>query len=395
MPSVRRRSWKIARSLLIAAVISSFPARAQTKPDEKERTATTPAGNTIDGERFPMTISPLTWTLLGRGIYPVKASDGKIHLAYALLFTNSWPRSATLKTIDVVDPSRGNQPTGQNKVLSLKNEDVTSLFRSFTLPPTMSWTNYSANLPGGRSAVMYFDVTYDDAGQVPRAIAHRIVVSTSDAQGKSTDYFAISEPLAISSAEAIVLAPPLKGDGWVDGNGCCLQVGPHRFTANSINGSLQVNEAFAVDWIQIDSEGKAFKGDGAVLKNWFDYGADVLAAGSGTVVEAMDGIPDTDIGKLPDRSRLSAIGGNHVTIDMGDGHFAMYAHLIPGSVVVHAGDRVARGQKLGLLGNSGNSDAPHLHFQLMDRPGSLEGTSLPFVFESLDLQGRITLTMDV
>ena len=394
MSAVSRRVRICALSFLTAYAFSGLCAHAQAKPDEKSSPTAAPPAKTIDGERFPMTISPLTWSLLGTGIYPVKASDGKIHLAYTLLFTNSWPRSATLKTIEVVDPARGNQVTGQNKVLSLKNEDVTSLFRSFTLPPTMSWTNYSANLAGGRSAVMYFDVTYDDAVKVPRAIAHRIEVTTSDAQGNSTDYTAISEPLAVSSTEAFVLAPPLKGDGWVDGNGCCLEIGPHRYTANTINGSLLVNENFAVDWIQVDSEGKAFKDDAAVLKNWFAYGSDILAAGAGTVVEALDGVPDTEIGKAPDNLKLSTVGGNHVTIDMGEGRFAMYAHLIPGSVTVHAGDHVERGQKLGLLGNSGNSDAPHLHFQLMDRPGSLEGTSLPFVFDSMELQGRITLTMD-
>ena len=380
--------------VLISLAFSGLHGFAQAKPDEKAVAPSAPAMNTANGERFPMTISPLTWNLLGRGIHPVKGSDGKTHLAYALLFTNSWPRSATLKSIEVVDPGRGNEVTGRNKVLSVKNEDVTSLFRSFTLPPTMDWANYSPDLAGGRSALMYFDATYDEAQQLPQAISHRIVVTTSDAQGNSTEYTAIGEPLPVSATEAVVLVPPLKGGGWVDGNGCCLLIGPHRYTANSINGSLQANEAFAIDWIQVDSEGKAFKDDGKILKNWYAYGADILAAAAGTVVEVIDGVPDTEIGKVPDLSRLSTVGGNHVTIDIGEGRFAMYAHLIPGSVAVRVGDHVVRGQKLGLLGNSGNSDAPHLHFQLMDRPGSLEGSSLPFVFEGMELEGRVTLALD-
>ena len=393
-PSKLTRYRIFALSLLLAGAFSGLSAFAQSKPEEKPATPSTPAMKPAEGERFPMTIAPLSWSLLGSGVYPVKGSDGKMHLAYALLVTNSWPRSATLKSIEVVDPARGNEVTGRNKVLSLKNEDITALLRSFTLPASMDWANYTADLAGGRSSVMYFDVTYEDAGQVPRAIAHRVVVSTSDAQGNSTDYTAISEPLPISATEALVLAPPIKGDGWVDGNGCCLEIGPHRYTANSINGSLHLNEAFAVDWLQLDSQGRAFKDDDKVLKNWFGYGSDVLAAGAGTVVEAIDGVPDSEIGKPPDNLTLATVGGNHVTIDMGGGRFAMYAHLIPGSVIVHAGDHVARGQKLGLLGNSGNSDAPHLHFQLMDRPGSLEGTSLPFVFDSMELEGRVTLHLD-
>jgi murein DD-endopeptidase MepM/ murein hydrolase activator NlpD len=394
MPAVSRKVRIFASSLLIASAFSGLPGFAQSKPDEKVSAPAAQVMKTGDGERFPMTIAPLTWNLLGSGVYPVKGTDGRMHLAYTLLFTNSWPRSVTLKSIEVVDPARGNEVTGRNKVLSLKKEDVTSLFRSFTLPPTMDRANYSANLSGGRSALIYFDVTYEEAQQVPRAIAHRVVVVTSDPEGNPKEYTAISEPLSVSATEAIILAPPLKGDGWLDGNGCCSEIGPHRYTANSINGSLHVNEAFAVDWIRVDSEGRAFTEDGKILKNWLDYGAGVLAAGAGTVVEVMGDVPDSVPGKAPDNLTLATIGGNHVTIDMGDGRYALYAHLIPGSITVHVGDHVGRGEKIGLLGNSGNSDAPHLHFQVMDRPGSLEGTSLPFVFESMELEGRAPIRLD-
>ena len=57
------------------------------------------------------------------------------------------------------------------------------------------------------------------------------------------------------------------------------------------------------------------------------------------------------------------------------------------------GDYVRQGQKIGLLGDSGNSDAPHLHFQIMDRPSSLDGSSLPFVFDRMQLEGRIPLSL--
>jgi murein DD-endopeptidase MepM/ murein hydrolase activator NlpD len=54
---------------------------------------------------------------------------------------------------------------------------------------------------------------------------------------------------------------------------------------------------------------------------------------------------------------------------------------------------VRQGQKLGLLGNTGKSSGPHLHFQLMDRPSSLDDTSLPFVFDHMNLEGRATLDL--
>ena len=57
--------------------------------------------------------------------------------------------------------------------------------------------------------------------------------------------------------------------------------------------------------------------------------------------------------------------GNHVTVRIGAGLYVLYAHFDPGSVQVHIGEKVSRGQLLGLIGTSGNSTTPHLHFQIM------------------------------
>jgi murein DD-endopeptidase MepM/ murein hydrolase activator NlpD len=53
------------------------------------------------------------------------------------------------------------------------------------------------------------------------------------------------------------------------------------------------------------------------------------------------------------------------------------AHLKPGSVAVRVGDRVRQGQRLGLLGNSGNTDFPHLHFQLTNGASPAASDGLP------------------
>jgi murein DD-endopeptidase MepM/ murein hydrolase activator NlpD len=54
---------------------------------------------------------------------------------------------------------------------------------------------------------------------------------------------------------------------------------------------------------------------------------------------------------------------------------------------VKSGDRVRRGQVLGLLGNSGNSTGPHLHFQVSSSPEG--GNGLPFVFDSFELVAMV------
>jgi murein DD-endopeptidase MepM/ murein hydrolase activator NlpD len=109
-------------------------------------------------------------------------------------------------------------------------------------------------------------------------------------------------------------------------------------------------------------------------------------------VSAVDGYDDNLPGKLPPITPAN-IAGNHVIIDMGNGIFALYAHLQKGSVLPSRGDFVSRGQLLGFLGNSGNTDGPHLHFEIMAAPSSLEANGLPFVFDQMQYQGAVQGTL--
>ena len=88
------------------------------------------------------------------------------------------------------------------------------------------------------------------------------------------------------------------------------------------------------------------------------------------------------------------IGGNMLVVDIGDGAFAFYAHLQRGSLKVKLGDRVTTGQVIGLLGNTGNSTAPHLHFHVMDGPSPLDANGLPFVFTQFSSRGVVTMSDD-
>ena len=73
------------------------------------------------------------------------------------------------------------------------------------------------------------------------------------------------------------------------------------------------------------------------------------------------------LGQLPPGIPLEEADGNYVVIDLGGGNFAFYAHMIKGSVAVEVGDFVTRGQVIGLVGNTGNTSAPHLHFHMIPR----------------------------
>ncbi|MFD4224810.1 M23 family metallopeptidase [Streptomyces griseus] len=127
------------------------------------------------------------------------------------------------------------------------------------------------------------------------------------------------------------------------------------------------------------------------------FGAPLLAVADATVVRASDGerdhlsrtsLPALLYLMLIEGNVRSIIGvhriiGNHVVLDLGDSTYAVYAHLQRGSLRVGPGDRVRAGQRLGRVGNSGNTTEPHLHFHLMDGPDPDSARGVPFTWRGV------------
>ena len=158
---------------------------------------------------------------------------------------------------------------------------------------------------------------------------------------------------------------------------------------NSINGQLWAAERFAIDYVQLDGDGRAFTGDKAKVESYAYFGADILAVSDGPVVAAIDGMPEQVPGQTPTGLKLDEYAGNHIVQDLGNGNYALYAHIKTGTVKVKPGDRLTTGQVIGSVGNTGNSDAPHLHFHVMSTPDPLRSDGLPFVFSAFALDSRV------
>ncbi|WP_329346333.1 M23 family metallopeptidase [Streptomyces microflavus] len=127
------------------------------------------------------------------------------------------------------------------------------------------------------------------------------------------------------------------------------------------------------------------------------FGAPLLAVADATVVRASDGRRDhLSRNSLPalaylmlieggvrDMLGARAIIGNHVILDLGEGTYAVYAHVQRGSLQVRAGDTVRAGQPIARVGNSGNTTEPHLHFHLMDGPDPDSARGIPFTWRGV------------
>ena len=135
---------------------------------------------------------------------------------------------------------------------------------------------------------------------------------------------------------------------------------------------------------------RTFSGDQVKNASYHAYGQDALAVGDGIVVAVKDGIPENipGVNSRAVQITLETVGGNHVIVDLGGGRYAFYAHLQPGSLRVKLGDKVRKGQIVGLVGNSGNSTEPHLHFHLSDGVSPLGSEGIPYIHESFELVGR-------
>ena len=116
----------------------------------------------------------------------------------------------------------------------------------------------------------------------------------------------------------------------------------------------------------------------------------LMAVADGVIAATKDSIPQNVPGAA---SRavpitMTTVGGNYVAIDIGRGRYALYAHVQPGSLRVKVGDRVKRGQVIALLGNSGNSTEPHVHFQIADGPTFLSSEGIPYAM-NFDVIGQL------
>ena len=313
---------------------------------------------------------------------PVRGGDGREHLAYELVLTNNSVFPPRPVVVRKVIATAGGKP-----VATLTGAKLTEMMEPFG---KVTEKTPRTTIQPGATAKVLIDVTYPAGKRPPRRLDHELVVAP-DPEGKNELTRFDAAPTAVVDRKAPVIAPPLRGPGWVVINGCCDENTAHRHSLLAINGRLNEGERYAIDFVQMTPAGLITEGSNQVVANYPFYGDEVLSATAGKVVGVVDNLPDREInfGSLSAPFAADA-GGNHVVVDMGGGRYAFYAHMIPGSVMVKVGQRVKVGQTLGLLGNSGNSNAPHLHFQLMDGPSPLGSEGLPYTFSSFTAEGKLT-----
>lgn len=315
----------------------------------------------------------------------VMHGGGQTILPYELHITNFTNQPITLQKIEVFGTDAlGGGPTLASSSTPLLILSDSALTRSLARPGMRVLPGERVHIAPGLRAVAYMWVPV--SGAPPKAIRHRITATADTGSAGTLVLETASVPV---NNDLLVITPPLKGSGWLAANGPSAQSG-HRRAMIPLGGSFFIAQRFAIDWVKLDARSKTFSGDSLKNSSYYAYGNNALAVADGIVTEVKDSIPENVPG-LSSRAvpiTLETVGGNHVIIDVGGGHYAFYAHLQPHSIRVKVGDKVKRGQVLGLVGNSGNSTEPHLHFHMSDASSPLGSEGIPYAFETLYVIGE-------
>ena len=307
----------------------------------------------------------------------VRGDDGKDHVEYELLVVNVFSEPVTLSSVTVLDPAGKELMRIEGGTLAAATQ---TLFAKTATPV----------VPASAAVSVDVDLMLPP-DTAPERLTHRIAYALkADSElALMVGSLEVDAPeVAINRQPAIVIRPPLKGDGWLTTTACC-KPNVHRDERIAIDGvRIETGETFAVDWAKVKND-RLFDGDGKRVEQYYGFGEDVLAIADGTVVSIHDGMPDqTPFVFMVPKSK-SDYGGNNLILEIAPNVFAWYAHLRQGSITVKAGDAVKTGAPIAKLGNTGPSEGPHLHLGLINKPDPIAGRSLPFVFDSFTLVGAI------
>jgi hypothetical protein len=206
-------------------------------------------------------------------------------------------------------------------------------------------------------------------------VSYELELGTSDGKKRRKS---IEIPIRTYVQKAKLIFP-LRGN-FVITNGNVVEGGHHEWSQH-----------FAYDIIGLGPHFELIVGEGAKNEEFVGWGREVLAPAGGVVTYSRNDVPDNAAPGMTNMEILQGLpdqpwpmAGNIVVINHSGGEYSALGHMQKGSVRVERGGRVKQGDVLGLLGNSGHSQGPHLHYHLMNGELLFRSDGLPSRFENVE-----------
>ena len=316
---------------------------------------------------------------------PVRMSDQKWWAFYELIVTNTtdWPLVLErLVVTDADDPSKVRT--------DMDNEHIAEYLR---LPGGGAGR---ATLAAGQTCIVWMNVPFFYDAAVPEALQHTITTVLQKPDGtkvETSTVYTLEVPAEVEDLNPIWLqVPPVRGNRYMVAASGGLSY--HRTALLALDCEWHLAQRHAFDLMLLTPDYRLVSGPPYLNESYPIFGQEVVAVRSAVVAAVHNGEPDNTPGHKPPNMTAAKAAGNYVVLDFGRGRYGLYAHLILDSIRVVPGEEVLRGQVLGLAGNSGNSDAPHLHFHIMDGPDPLKSNGLPCVFKMYTIFGIVEFPTD-
>ncbi|APG64171.1 hypothetical protein LPB136_01775 [Tenacibaculum todarodis] len=285
----------------------------------------------------------------------------KNYLTYELNIFNNFKTYIELEKVEIYSYSSSKLPIATfDSIYINKNIERPNLRNESKL--NLISTNQFGNLN--------LNLEFNDSKNIPEKMYHKLYFNTLKPNGKAIAYSIETTILDIPNKTELTLGLPFNKKGkWL------YEAESHKNSRFYSNGKVIYPQRFALDWIFVNDDESFAKNNIKENENWYGYGVEIVSVADGVVVDLKNDIIENEplSNEMAVRITNKTIAGNYVVIDIGNKIHAIYGHLIPSSIKVSIGDKVKKGQVIGLLGNSGNSDLPHLHFHLESKSNTPMG----------------------
>ena len=243
---------------------------------------------------------------------PFTGSDQRIHLAYELWITNFSSGDANIETIEVLADGS-----------VLHKMDAVEIARRLQ-PAGMRQS--VAVLPKSSQALLFIHFNLAQGASVPQQLTHRVTARFTAAPPGHQELAEEGGDVSVDARPILRIGPPLAGENYISADSCC-DATRHTRAALPVNGRVWLAQRYAVDWEQLDEDRRIYSGPREKPESYTIFGKTVLAVADATVVSITENQPEQTPGKFPTDISLDAADGNSVILDLGEGHYALYAHM--------------------------------------------------------------------